>query len=127
MCNLASLRLGQRFGSLAHLGGALQFVPVEGFAVDGALESLEQNNREQLAVGKSLQPYVPEQPAVSLVGGMPAFQAEGHRRSDEIDQQEAEKVDQKLVKVGGRGGEWMVITVNEKVDNAGQEHQVDKG
>ena len=70
---------GEDLGVLAHLGGALDLVPVEGLAVDGALERLEQHDREDLAVGEALQPDVEEQPAVALVGGMTALQAEGHR------------------------------------------------
>ena len=52
-------------------------VPVEGLAVDGALEGLEENDREDLAIGEALQPDVEEQPAIAFVGGMTALQAEG--------------------------------------------------
>ena len=95
-------RLGQGFGGFAHLGGALDLVPVEGLAVDGALEGLEEHDGEDLAVGEALQPDVEEQPAVALVGGMAALQAEGDRRGDEVDEQEAEEVGQQLFEAGRR-------------------------
>ena len=88
--------------SFAHLGGALDLVPVEGLAVDGALEGLEEHDGEDLAVGEALQPDVEEQPAVALVGGWRRSRLEGDRRGDEVDEQEAEEVDQQLFKAGRR-------------------------
>ena len=49
-----SLRRGESIGSLAHLGGAFELVPVERLAVNGPLEGLEENNGEDLAVGEAL-------------------------------------------------------------------------
>ena len=106
--------------ALAHLGGALDLVPVEGLAVDGALERLEEHDGEDLAVGEALQPDVEEQPAVAFVGGMAALQAEGDRRGDEVDEQEAEEVGQQLFKAGRGGGFGVVVAVDEVVDDAGQ-------
>ena len=57
---------GEDFGVLAHLGGALDLVPVEGLAVDGAEKRFEEDDREYLAVGKALQPNVEQKPAVAL-------------------------------------------------------------
>ena len=117
---------GQGFGAFAHLGGALDFVPVEGLAVDGALERLEQHDGEKLAVGEALQPDVEEQPAVALVGGVTPLQAEGHRGGDEVDEQEAKEVDHQLFKAG-RGGRFrVVVAIDEVVDDAGHEHDVDE-
>ena len=87
---------GQGFGVLAHLGGALEFVPVEGFAVDGALEGLEQDDGEDLAIGEALEPDVEEQPTVALVGRVAAFEAKGDGGRDEIDQQEGAEVGEQL-------------------------------
>ena len=75
----------QGFGFFAHFGGAFDLVPVEGSAVDGALDGLEQHDGEDLPVGEALQPDVEEQPAVALVGGVTAFEREGEGRGDEVD------------------------------------------
>ena len=104
---------GEDFGVFAHLGGALDLVPVEGLAVDGALEGLEEHDGKHLAVGEALQPDVEEQPAVAFVGGMAALQAEGDRRGDEVDEQEAEEVDQQLFEAGGGSGFGVVVAVDE--------------
>jgi hypothetical protein len=61
---------------LAHLGRALNLVPVERLAVDGALQRLEEDDGKELPVGEALQPDVEEQPAVALVGGVFALQRE---------------------------------------------------
>src|SRR5580692_5795328 len=56
-CELRTLNSrGQGFGLFAHLGGAFELVPVEGLAVNGALEGLGQHDGEDLAVGEALQP-----------------------------------------------------------------------
>src|SRR5271157_2551790 len=70
---------GQGFGLFAHSCGALDLVPVEGLAVDGADEGLEEDDGEDLPVGEALQPDVKEEPAVALVGGVAALQREGGR------------------------------------------------
>ncbi len=48
--------LDQLVGAFAHLGSALQLVPVEGLAVNGALYRLEKHQRKQLPVSEALQP-----------------------------------------------------------------------
>ena len=58
---------GEDFGVLAHLGGALDFVPVEGLAVDGAEKRFEKHDRKYLAVGETLQPDMKEKPTVTFV------------------------------------------------------------
>ena len=103
--NLRNLpRLGQRLGLLAHLRGALDFVPREGLAVDGALDGAEQDHRKHLAVGEALQPDVEQQPLVALVGGVRALKTECDGRGDEVDDQEAEEVGEQLFKAGRDGG-----------------------
>ena len=47
-------RRRQRVCTLAHPGGALDLVPVEGLAVDGAFEGFEEHDREKLAIGEAL-------------------------------------------------------------------------
>ena len=73
-----------------------------------------------------MQPDVEEEPVVSLVGGMAALQREGDRGGDEVDDHEAEEEDQQPVEVGGRGGEGMEVAVDEVIDDAGQEHEIDE-
>src|SRR5215472_11926429 len=41
-----------------HGGSALELVPGEFLAFHGALERLKQNDREQLPIGETLQPYL---------------------------------------------------------------------
>jgi len=71
--------VGEGVGALGHFGGALEFFPVEGLAVDGALDGSEEDEGEKLSVGEALEPYVEEEPAVALVGGMAALELEGDR------------------------------------------------
>ena len=68
------------------LGGSVQLVPGEGLAINCALNRLEQHNREQLPVSKSLDPDVHQQPCVSLAGRMLSLQCKGQRRSQEVNQ-----------------------------------------
>jgi len=68
---------GKHFGAFAHSCGALEFVPVEGLAIDGTQQGFGQNKGEDLAVGKALQPDMEEQPAISLAGGVTALETEG--------------------------------------------------
>lgn len=70
---------GDLFGSGRHLCRAVKLVPVEGFAVDGAFDRLEEDDREDLAVGEALDPDVEEKPAVAFAGGVLAFEREGKR------------------------------------------------
>jgi hypothetical protein len=84
------------------------------------LSGLEQHHREDLAVGEALQPDVEQQPAVAFVGGVAALQREGHRRGDEVDEQEAAEVEQQLLEGWRRGGFGVVMAVDEVVDDAGQ-------
>src|SRR5215469_5287210 len=73
------------FGLFGHLGGAFQLVPVEGLAVDGAFDGLEQDNGEKLAVGESLDPDVEEEPAIAFAGRMLALEGEGECGGGEVD------------------------------------------
>ena len=57
------------------------------------LSGFEEDDGEELAVGEALQPDVEEEPAVALVGGMAALEREGDRGGDEVDDEEAEEVD----------------------------------
>ena len=44
----------------------------------------------------------------------------------EVDEQEGEEEDEELVEVGGVGGFGMEVFVDEVVDDAGDEHEVDE-
>src|SRR3954467_12721332 len=57
-------------------GGAFEFVPVEAAAVNSALQRLEQHHAEELAIGKALQPDIPEQPDVFAMVGVAPLQRE---------------------------------------------------
>src|SRR5260370_17172719 len=84
-------------------GGALQLVPGEGLAVNGALHGLEQHRGEELAVGEALQPEMEEQLQVFPLAltVLTALQQEGQRGSDEINGQEEHKEERHLLKVSG--------------------------
>src|ERR1700733_14440437 len=104
----------QQVGALAHLCGALDLVPVEGLAVDGALERFEEHDGEYLAVGKALQPDMEEQPAVAFVGGVTTLERECRRRGDEVDDEETEEVNHELFEAGRRGCFRMVMAVEQE-------------
>jgi hypothetical protein len=78
-------------GDVLDGGGALQFVPGEGSALDGALQGAEQNEGKDLAIGEALQPHLAEQPSVFAGFGLAALQGEGDRRSEEINHQERDE------------------------------------
>ena len=118
---------GQSLGLFAHLGCALDLVPVERLAVDGALESFGEHDGEDLAISKALQPDVKEQPAVAFVGGVASFEAEGDGRGNEVDEQKRAEVREQLFEAGGRSGLRMVVAIDEVVRESCQKHQVDEG
>jgi len=107
--------VGEGVGALGHFGGALEFFPVERLAVDGALDGSEEDEGEELAVGEALQPDVEEEPAIALVGWMAAFEREGDRGGNEVNDEEAEEVEDELFEVGGGGGFGVKVAVNEVV------------
>src|ERR1019366_6062253 len=45
----------------------------------------------------------------------------------EVNEQEADKVDQQLLKVGGRSCLRVVVAIDEVVNDTGQKHEVDEG
>jgi hypothetical protein len=45
-------------GDVFYGGGAVEFVPGEGTALDGALQGAEQDDGKDLAIGEALQPYL---------------------------------------------------------------------
>src|SRR5579875_3128816 len=91
---------GELFGLLGHLGGAFELVPVEGLAVNGALDRFQQDIAKELAIGEALHPDVDQQPGVAFAGGVPTFQQEGKGGCREVDQEEGEKEGQELVEIG---------------------------
>ncbi len=120
------LALRELLGGFGHLGGALELVPVEGLAVDGALHGLEQHDGEDLAIGEALNPDVEEQPGVALAGGVLPFEREGEGGGGEVDEQEGEEEDQQLVEAVRGAALGMEVLVDEVVDDAGDEHEVDE-
>ena len=89
------------FDLLGHFGGAFEFVPVEGFAVDGSLDGLEEDDGEDLAVGEALDPDVDEEPSVAFAGGVFAFEREGEGRGEEVDDEEGCEEEEQLVEAVG--------------------------
>lgn len=94
---------GDLFDLLGHLGGALQFIPAERFAVDSSLDGLEEHDGEDLAVSKALDPDVDQEPGVAAAGGVFAFEREGQRRGEEVDDEEGGEEEQQLMEAGGGG------------------------
>jgi len=70
---------------------------------------------------------VEEEPAVALVGGMTTLEAEGGRRGDEVDDEKAEEVNHELLETGRGGCFWVVMAVDEEVDDTEQKHDVNEG
>ncbi len=89
------------FDLFGHLGGAFQFVPVEGLAVDGSFDGFEENQGEELAVGEALDPDVDEEPGVSAAGGVFALEGEGEGGGEEVDYEEGEEEEEELVEALG--------------------------
>ena len=92
---------GNLLGLLGHCGGALEFVPVEGLAVDGTLDGLEEDDGEELAVGEALDPDVEEQPAVAFACGVLALEGKCQGGCGEIDYQKRYEESQQLVEAVG--------------------------
>jgi len=92
---------GDLFDLFRHLGGAFEFVPVEGFAVDGPLDGLEEDDGEDLAVGEALDPDVDEEPGVAFAGGMFALEREGEGRGEEVDDEKGGEEEEQLVEAVG--------------------------
>ena len=118
--------LGYFFGGLAHCGGAFELVPRKWLAVDGTFQRLEEHDGEHLTVGKALDPDVAEEPEVSLARRVFAFERERQRGGGEVDHQEGEEEGQQLQQAGGRGGFGVEVFVDQVVDDAEDEHQVDE-
>src|ERR1700678_1669926 len=64
---------------------AFQFIPGEPAAFERALQRFEKDDREQLAVSKTLQPDLAEQPHILFVVGAAAFQSERDGRCQKVD------------------------------------------
>src|ERR1700690_426883 len=96
-----------------HLRCPLQLVPVEGPSINRPLHRLEQHQRKQLAIGKPLQPYMEQQPAIPFVSRMFPLQAEGQRRSNKIDDQERQKEGQQFLEVSRIGSLGVKVAVDQ--------------
>src|SRR5690349_14415369 len=94
-------------------GGSLNLVPREGAPVDRAFDGFEQNHGEHLAIGKALDPDIGEQPIVLVLTRITPFKRESQRRSQEVDHQEAEEVNDELLKSRGIGGIRMKMAINQ--------------
>lgn len=93
--------LSDLFDLFRHHCSAFKFVPVEGFAVDGSLDGLEEDDGEDLAVGEALDPDVDEEPGVAFAGGVFALEREGEGRGEEVDDQEGREEEEQLVEAVG--------------------------
>src|SRR5215469_16277732 len=112
--------------ALRHGGGAFELVPGKRFAVDGALECLQQDGRKQLAIGKALQPYVKQKPHILAPSLVPPFQEEGEGGSNEVNDQENHEEQQQLLKAAGVVALGMEITHGQVIAGAEHEHEVDR-
>src|SRR5580700_5138475 len=106
-------RLAFLWGSKAHGRSAFQFVPGKALAFDGTLEGLEQNDRKQLPVSEPLQPNLAQQPGIFFGFGLAAFQREGKRRGQEVDDQECSKKHHQPLEAGRIGGVGMEVSLDE--------------
>ena len=109
-----------------HTGGALQFVPGKAAAFHGALERLDQHQREQLAVGEALQPDVAQQEEVAFSAGLLPLQSEGYGRGDEINHHEQREVNYQPLEAGRIGRFRMEIFVDEVGRRSHDKHDVDE-
>ncbi len=117
---------GGGVGGFGHFAGALELVPAKGFAIDGALDGAEEDPGEELAVGEALDPDVDEQPGIAFTGGVFALEGEGEGGGGEVDEEEGTEEDEELDEVGGAGGFGVEVFVDEVVDDAGDEHEIDE-
>src|SRR5436305_5568727 len=108
-------------------GGALEFVPGKGPAINGALQSFEQHQRKQLAIGKALQPNLAQQPDIFFHAGLAALQRKGNERGDEVSDEKDDEEQRQLFNAGGVAGEGMRMLVNEVPEDAGKKHEVNGG
>ena len=92
---------GDLFDLFGHFGGAFEFVPVEGLAVDRSLDGLEEDDGEDLAVGEALDPDVDEEPGVAAAGWVFALEGEGEGGGGEVDDEKGKKEEQDLVEALG--------------------------
>ena len=90
------------------------------------LTVLEEDDGEELAVGEALNPDVEEEPAVAFAGGVFALEGEGEGGGSEVDDQEGEEEGEQLVEAVGRGSFGVEVLVDQIVDDAGDEHEVDE-
>src|ERR1700676_538356 len=62
--------------NVTHSGGAFQFVPGKPLTLYSALYRLEEHNRKQLAISKTLQPDLTQEPDIFTDLRFPALQCE---------------------------------------------------
>src|SRR5215469_7908107 len=67
-----------------------------------------------------------EEPGVSAARGVFALEGEGEGGGGEVDYEEGEEEEQDLVEAVGGGGLGVEVLVDEVVDDAGEEHDVDE-
>src|SRR5581483_5513040 len=92
-------------------GRALEFIPGERPPIDGTLQGLDQHQREQLPVSKSLQPHLAEEPDIFVAARIVAFQRKGDRRRDEISHQKNDEEQHKFLETRRIGGVRMKVMV----------------
>lgn len=117
---------GECFGFFRHLRRTFELVPIERFAVDRALQGLEEHDGEDLAVAEALNPYVDQQPRVAAAGRVFALECEGQRRREKVDDEEGGEEGEQFVEAVGRGRFGVEVLVDEVVQYARHKHQVDQ-
>ena len=68
-----------------------------------------------------------EEPAVAFAGGVFALEGEGEGGGGEVDEEEGEEEGEELVEGVGGGGFRVEVLVEDVVDDAGDEHEIDEG
>src|SRR5205823_3407885 len=111
---------------VTHLRGALQLVPGETLALNRALQGLKQHHREQLAISKSLQPNLAEQPNILASFRFAAFECEGDGRSKKINHQERSEKQHQPLKARWIRGFRVIELLNEIPNRTDRKHQINK-
>ena len=108
-------------------GGALEFVPGEGTALNGALQGLDQDYGKELPVREALKPDLAKKPAVLARLGVTAFESEGNRRCQQVNDEKNCEIQNQFYEVGGIGGIGMEVLLDGIPKRAAHKHYIDEG
>src|SRR3954463_7869980 len=115
-----------RYATFCNRSGALQLVPGEGLAVNGALHCLGQDCGEKLAVRKSLQPQVQQKLRVFSRAFHAALQQKRQCRRNEINGQKDGEIKSQAFNAACVRAFRVEITSGSVFQQAKQKHNVNK-